>query len=91
MVKSPPAKAGGKTHGFDPWVGKIPWRGAWQPTLAFLPGKSHGQKSLVDYSPKSRRQLDTTEVTALVHAHTHTHTHTHTQIQKLKVFRLASG
>jgi len=26
--------------GFDPWVGKIPWRRAWQPTLVFLPGES---------------------------------------------------
>ena len=31
---------------FDPWVGKIPWRRAWQPTPAFLPGESHGQRSL---------------------------------------------
>ena len=30
---------------FDPWVGKIPWRRAWQPTLVFLPGESHGQRS----------------------------------------------
>ena len=34
---------------FDPWVGKIPWRRKWQPTPAFLPGKSHGQWSLVGY------------------------------------------
>ena len=40
-----------RRHGFDPWVGKIPWRGAWQPTPVFLPGKSYGQRSLVDYSP----------------------------------------
>ena len=33
-------------HGFDPWVGKIPWRRAWQPTPVFLPGESHGQGSL---------------------------------------------
>ena len=33
--------------GFDPWVGKIPWRRKWQPTLVFLPGKSHGQRNLV--------------------------------------------
>ena len=33
------------------WVGKIPWSRKWQPTLVFLPGKSHGQRSLVDYSP----------------------------------------
>ena len=38
-------------HGFDPWGGKNPWRRAWQPTLIFLPGKSHGQRSLVGYSP----------------------------------------
>ena len=32
--------------GFDTWVGKIPWRRAWQPTPIFLPEKSHGQRSL---------------------------------------------
>ena len=37
--------------GFDPWVGKIPWRMAWQPTPVFLPGESHGQRSLAGYSP----------------------------------------
>ena len=31
---------------FDPWVGKIPWRRKWHPTLVFLPGRSHGQRSL---------------------------------------------
>ena len=36
---------------FNLWVGKIPWRKAWQPTPAFLPGESHGQRSLVGYSP----------------------------------------
>ena len=35
-----------KRCGFDPWVGKIPWRRAWQSTPVFLPGESHGQKSL---------------------------------------------
>ena len=34
---------------FDPWSGKIPWRRKWQPTPVVLPGKSHGQRSLVDY------------------------------------------
>ena len=34
---------------FDPWVGKIPWRRKWQVTSVFLPGESHGQRSLVDY------------------------------------------
>ena len=37
--------------GFSPWVGKIPWRRAWQLTPVFLPRKSHGQRSLGDYSP----------------------------------------
>ena len=36
--------------GFDPWVGKIPWRRAWQPTPVFLPGEFHGQRSLAGYS-----------------------------------------
>ena len=36
---------------FYPWVGKIPWRRAWQPTPVFLPGESHGQRSLAGYSP----------------------------------------
>ena len=33
----------------DPWVRKIPWRRAWQPTSASLPGESHGQRSLAGY------------------------------------------
>ena len=37
--------------GLDPWVGKIPWRRKWQPTPVFLPGESHGQRSLAGYSP----------------------------------------
>ena len=41
-----------RRHGFNPWVGKIPWRRAWQPTPAFLSGESHGQRSLVGYSPR---------------------------------------
>ena len=36
-----------KRCGFDPWVRKIPWRRKWQPAPVFLPGKSHGQRSLV--------------------------------------------
>ena len=40
-----------KRSGFNHWVGKIPWSRKWQPTLVFLPGKSHGQRSLVGYSP----------------------------------------
>ena len=38
-----------RRHGFNLWIGKIPWRRKWQPTPAFLPGKSHGQRSLAGY------------------------------------------
>jgi len=50
-----------KRHGFDSWVGKIPWRRKWQPTPVFLPGKSDGQRSLMGYSPWGCKELDTTE------------------------------
>ena len=46
---------------FHPWVGMIPWRRERQPTAVFLPGESHGQRSLVSYSPRGHRELDTTE------------------------------
>ena len=46
---------------FIPWIGKIPWRRIWQPTLVFLPGKSRGQRSLVGYSPWGRKELGMTE------------------------------
>ena len=46
---------------FDPWIGKIPWRRKWQPTPVFLPGESHGQRSLVGYSLRGRKESDTTE------------------------------
>ena len=55
-------------HGFDHWIGKIPWRMKWQPAPVFLPGKSHGQRNLVDCSPWGLTESDTTE-----HARTHTH------------------
>ena len=38
--------------GFDPWIRKIPWRRKWQPTPVFLPGESHGRRSLVGCSPR---------------------------------------
>jgi len=47
--------------GFDPWVGKIPWRRKWQLTPIFLPGESHGQRSLAGYSPWDHKESDTTE------------------------------
>ena len=48
---------------FDCWVRTIPWRRAQQPTPVFLPGESHGQRSLVGYSPWGCKQSDTTEAT----------------------------
>ena len=47
--------------GFDLWVRKTPWRTKWQPTPVFLPRESHGQKSVVGYSPWGRKESDTTE------------------------------
>ena len=41
--------------GFDPWVGKIPWRREWQLTPVFLPGESHGETRLVGFSPRGRK------------------------------------
>ena len=46
---------------FNPWVRKIPWSRKWQPDPIFLPGKPHGQRSLLVYSPWAPRQSDTTE------------------------------
>ena len=43
---------------FDPWVGKISWRRKWQSTPILLPGKSHGQRSLVGYSPWGHKESD---------------------------------
>ena len=46
---------------FNPWVGKIPRRRKWQSIPVLLPGKSHGQRSLVGYSPWGLKESDTTE------------------------------
>ena len=51
-----------RRRGFDSFrVRRIPWRGKWQLMPVFLPGKSHGQRSLADYSPWGHKELDTTE------------------------------
>ena len=63
-----------RRHGFNPWVGKIPWRRKWQPTPVFLPGKSHGQRSLAGFT-KSRAQLST-------------HRHTYMELVTLSMPRL---
>ena len=46
---------------FDPCIRKIPWRRKWQPTPVFLPGESHGQRSLAAYSPWNRKESDMPE------------------------------
>ena len=61
MVKNMPANAGDVRDSFNPWVGKTPWRRAWQPTPVFLPEESHGQRRQVGYSPWGRKESDTTE------------------------------
>ena len=61
VVKNVPANAS------NPWVKKIPWRRAWQPTPVFLPGESHGQRSLGGYSPWGHRESDMTEATWRAH------------------------
>ena len=58
MVKNLPQY---RRLGFNPCVGKIPWRRKWQPTLVFLPGDFRGQGSLVGYSPRVHKEWDTTE------------------------------
>ena len=58
-----------RRFGFDPWVGK------WQPTSVFFPRRSHGQKSLVGYSPRGCKESGTAEqksICARVCMHTHT-------------------
>ena len=47
--------------GFDPWIGKIPWRREWLPTPVFWPGEFHGQRRLEGYGPWGCKEADTTE------------------------------
>ena len=49
-------------------LGFITWRREWQLTPVFLPGEFHGQRSLAGYSPRGRKELDTTEVTEHAYA-----------------------
>ena len=61
-------------------LGRIPWRRARQPTPVFLSGESHGQRSLVDFSPWDHKEADTTEQLS---AHTHNTTDREKKILKL--------
>ena len=53
-----------KRHGFNPWLGMIPWSRKWQLAPVFLPGKFHGQRSLEGYSLWDCRVSDMTEYNA---------------------------
>ena len=67
-VKNQPTNAGDiRDEDLIPRLGRSLWKRAWQPTPVFLPEKSHGQRSLVGYSPESHKESDTTEATQ--HAH----------------------
>ena len=61
VVKNLPANA--ENTGSIPGLGRYPGGGRQQPTLVFLPGKYHGQKSQAGYSPWDGKELDTTEYT----------------------------
>jgi len=50
VIKNLTEMQGTQRCGFNPWVGKIPWKRKWPPTSLFFPGKFHGQRSLVGYS-----------------------------------------
>ena len=56
-----------RRRGLDAWVRKIPWRRKWQPTPVFLPGNSHGQRSLAGYSPRGHEDSSMTSDWAHVH------------------------
>ena len=62
VIKNPPCQCRRcEGFGFHLWVRKIPWSRKWHPSSVFLPGKFHGQRSLVGYSPWGHKELDTTE------------------------------
>ena len=64
---------------FDLWDREIPWRRKWQPTVLFLPGKSHGQRNLAGYSPWGCKESDITEWLS-------TNTHNHKSKKWLSIF-----
>ena len=70
VVKNLPENAGDmRDAGSIPGSGRFSWRRAWQPTPVFLPGESHGQRSLAGYSPWGHTESDTTERLTLSWAH----------------------
>ena len=74
MVKNPPAMQ-------EMWVRSLGWEDTLKKEMAthsvFLPGKSHGHRSLAGYGPRGHKESDRTEC---MHVHAHVHTHTHTRM-----------
>ena len=84
MVKNLPADAGDtRDMGSIPGLRRFPWRRKWQPTPVFLPGKFHGQRSLMGYSPWGCKESDTTECTH-IHSGTITDLVLETEMPKKK-------
>ena len=82
VVKNPPTSAGNvKRPGFDPWVRRIPWWRAWKLNPLFLLRESHGQISLMGYSPQGPKEFDMTEATQ----------HTCTQVKDKYILSLICG
>ena len=71
MVKNPPTNAGMQETQFQSLCQEEPWGRKWQLASAFLPGKFHGERSLVGYSPWDHKESGMIEKLS-----THTHTHT---------------
>ena len=67
MVKEFACNAG--DPGSIPGLGRFPWRRKWQPTPVFLPGESHGQRSLLGYSPRGHKESDMTELSGFTSLH----------------------
>ena len=61
MVKNPPVVQETQETWAPPPALEDPLRRAWQPTPAFLPGESPGQRSLAGYSPRGRKESDMNE------------------------------
>ena len=57
-----------KRCGFDPWIGKIPWRKKWHPTPVFLPGELHGQRNLMGYSHGVAKSWTWLNIRAFIHS-----------------------
>ena len=69
-----------RKHGFDPWVGKVPWRRKWKSTPVSLPGRSHEQRSLAGCSPWGHKESGMAE---------HEHTRVWDQVGFANVFSVS--